>query len=251
MNQFYNYHYTLEANEDTRFYQAAVKRCKDENKPVKKKTTVYQNVRLPENDSVMLSNYMRIALKFEFDHDKHKIDYLKLLRLKINHEMPIYEVPRPINRVRSQFGCWLRHSFYLKGFTKPHLCKVYRRIRWLNEDLNIKYKDWKIKVLQETEPKSWDYLILHKLPTRLRNIEKFLHNHLEVVMENMVCPEPIGYIKLDIPNNEGCKVYSQMYFDQFQSKRFDLKFKDKKYFSQQYDQNKKVGYKLNEREIVE
>lgn len=83
-------------------------------------------------------------------------------------------------------GCVLKYEFYLNPdqissdqvvqenevfdyqecSLKLYKCKVYRRIRWVDEALKTeKYKDWKIKVIQEEEPKTWDIMFLHRLPT--------------------------------------------------------------------------------------
>jgi hypothetical protein len=65
-------------------------------------------------------------------------------------------------------GCILRHRFWFDPEKFPgHECKVYRRVRWTNKEKKEKYKDWKVKILQHNEPKSMDYLVVHKLPTKL------------------------------------------------------------------------------------
>jgi hypothetical protein len=88
-------------------------------------------------------------------------------------------------------------EFYLKdnrvnkdlGVEKT-LCRVYRRIRWADKTHTRKYKDWKIKVIQArisdeekdpmkkshlipVEPNSWDYIVMHKLPCKLSEIEAY------------------------------------------------------------------------------
>lgn len=72
----------------------------------------------------------------------------------------------------TEIGCNLKLKFML---TNKLLCKVYRRVRW--EDpvkRNRKYKDWKVKVLIDARQEVYDYLVVHKLPCKLSQLEKVL-----------------------------------------------------------------------------
>lgn len=122
----------------------------------------------------MLSYFMRLAVKLRMDclgdNKNCGIKSLELMRLKIKlaKEISIVDVPKPeIIKPSSPIGCNLKHKFYIEKLGKGHLCKVYRRIRWADAAQTRKYKDWKIKVLQEEEPCSMDYLVVHKLPCKL------------------------------------------------------------------------------------
>jgi hypothetical protein len=46
-------------------------------------------------------------------------------------------------------------------------CKIYRRVRWLDDTETSKVKDWKIKLIQMEEPKDMDYIVVRKLPCPL------------------------------------------------------------------------------------
>jgi len=45
-------------------------------------------------------------------------------------------------------GCILRKEFPFNPDEFPHhVCKVYRRVRWVDAEKTRKYKDWKVKIL--------------------------------------------------------------------------------------------------------
>lgn len=197
--------------------------------------TYYHDVRLPE-DPVLLRYYMRLAVVLDLDPESCRIARLELLRLKIriNKELTPVAVPEPAPyKEPSQLGCVLRHKFYLKGpgagLPPGHLCKVYRRIRWLDKEKTRKYKDWKVKVLQEEEPRSMDYLVVHKLPCKLSQIEQFLEKTLLVTLEHRCTPHPIRYMQWQVGQSRAA--YSQMYYDQKTSIRFNLYHTGAWYFS--------------------
>lgn len=91
---------------------------------------------------------------------------------------------------KDNIGCNKRLTFMLKKYNN-HECRVYRRVRWEDDKKKRKYKDWKIKVVQLQEPKSWDYLVVYKLPCSLKYIEQFLQEKLKLQYLENVIPNPI------------------------------------------------------------
>ena len=88
----------------------------------------------------------------------------------------------PPQKESTKIGCNNEITFFLDNYklythksesntglteTGTYECRVYRRVRWLDEKKKKKYKDWKIKVIQMKEPKSMDYVVMHKLPCKL------------------------------------------------------------------------------------
>lgn len=136
-------------------------------------------------------------------------------------------------------GCILKYEFYLhpnqistnkiveekeifdyqECNLERYKCRVYRRVRWIDDKKkDRKYKDWKIKVIQEEEPKTWDIMFLHRLPCK-NNFES-VKNHLrdnrnfKVFMNEYCLPRPINYLRLTkhFPGKE-IQVHSQSYYD--------------------------------------
>ena len=112
-------------------------------------------------------------------------------------QVSVLKLMRAISQVKKlkekdRMGCNKRIEFMLKRY-EHHQCRVYRRIRWVDEaDFKKgKYKDWKVKVTQLTEPKSWDYLVVYKLPCSLKYVEEFIQKTMRVDFEKHVFPHPI------------------------------------------------------------
>lgn len=62
--------------------------------------------------------------------------------------------------------------------TNSYSCRVYKRVRYENESRQRRVHDWKIKITQLEEPKSWDYLVVRRLPCEVKKIQKLLKKEL-------------------------------------------------------------------------
>jgi len=167
------------------------------------KETSYLGVRLPE-DIVILYYYMTLALEIKFRDDQpcNDITHLELLRMKLKlsktEELIYVPYPKAV-RPSTGFGCILRKRFWWDEKKFPgHECKVYRRVRWTNSNKTEKYKDWKVKILQHHEPKSMDYLVVHKLPVKLSEIEAYLRKTLSFELEYQCDPAPVKWMTWNI-----------------------------------------------------
>ena len=108
-----------------------------------------------------------------------------------------------------------------------HWCKVYRRIRWWDRTTKLrKYKDWKVKVIRihQDERFSMDYLVVHKLPCTLDEIEAKLQQELVVHHSQHLEPRPICGLTWNLVRFNGKKtvVHSQMRFDAPKFYRFNF-----------------------------
>jgi len=122
----------------------------------------------------MLSFYMRLACKVDIDKDG-KLQVV-LLRMKIYLESirpPIKVNITPSKIVTNKIGCIELKRFYLNNFSR-HLCKIYKRVRFTDNSKTTKVHDYKIKVIQEQEPKSFDYIVLRRLPRSLDQINSYV-----------------------------------------------------------------------------
>ena len=157
----------------------------------------------------MLSYYMRLAVRMKQNKSDCSLKLLELLRLKVKlqnevNPIPVAPVDPYIFKDHTEIGCNRKLAFYLKSnrinkLGEGYLCRVYRRVRWLDSTQKKKYKDWKIKVIQENEPKSMDYLVIHKLPCKLSQLEAYLQaDTLKVELEHKCTPKSIKYIELYI-----------------------------------------------------
>lgn len=114
----------------------------------------------------------------------------------------------------SAIGCNLKREFVLDE-KRQHLCKIYRRVRWVDEGRKQKYKDWKIKVLLPHRVGGalvYDYLVVHKLPCKLSELPARLKAGLQVHLNDQVKPDVISYLAW-VDAVRGVTVYSQTYYD--------------------------------------
>lgn len=106
-------------------------------------------------------------------------------------------------------------------------------MRWYDKKTKLrKYKDWKVKVLRyhedrpfPGEPFCYDYVVVHKLPCTLDEIEKHLKTKgvLTVHHSKYLSPAPIRGITWKFTPRNSKKVVtvnSQMYYDIPNFKRF-------------------------------
>ena len=108
-----------------------------------------------------------------------------------------------------------------------YLCKVYNRKTFNKEDPRRPFYDYKIKVIQMAKPKSWDYVVLRKLPIDLRteqdfkDLEEEIKKNFFVQLNRFVKPSPIEYCTF---TTHGAVIHSQRYHDQHvpQNTRFDV-----------------------------
>ena len=114
-------------------------------------------MRLPEKDKVLLGLYMNAAtvLKCKHKDGKCKIKDLNLLRMKVKLEkLNVGDCPNIGNCKEhpNHSGCIRKLEFKLNNKDEKdkneHLCRVYKRVRYLDDTQKVKVHDWKIKVLQ-------------------------------------------------------------------------------------------------------
>jgi uncharacterized membrane protein len=139
---------------------------------------------------------MKLATVLKLNEEGN-IKEFNLMRMKLELEhinQPIINPAWTGKIVSNKDGCIELLRFYLKGHQR-HLCKIYKRIRD-NEDKTRKVHDYKIKVVQELEPKTFDYIVLRRLPKSLEKIKGYLQTHLHVKFNKRIVPHPILHLQL-------------------------------------------------------
>jgi predicted phosphatase len=134
--------------------------------------------------------------------------------------------------VSNKIGCNELMRFHLKG-NNQLLCKIYKRTRYVDDSKTRKVHDYKIKVVQECEPKSFDYIVLRRLPRSLEKIQPYVNKYLHVKLNKRIVPHPILYIQLQYQD----RIISSQRFYDLEDSRFSMQFGTKYWFSQRSEKN--------------
>jgi hypothetical protein len=132
-------------------------------------------------------------------------------------------------------GCNLKAQFALLNYPN-HICKIYKRIRWLNESCKVKVKDWKVEVTQLNGAESSDYLVVRRLPCPINQIEDLIQHSLGIQFNKRIVPPPILHLFWEV---RCITVYSQSFYD-LNSLRFNTELKSSYYFSQNIETGARV-----------
>lgn len=124
-------------------------------------------------------------------------------------------------------GCNLKLQFLLARYPN-HLCKVYKRYRYQDEEKERIVKDWKIKVVQLDGALSEDYIVVRRLPCTSSDVERILQTTLEVQHNKRIVPNTILHLFWKIFD---IVIYSQKFYD-FNQPRFDHQHVNTYFFSQ-------------------
>lgn len=165
------------------------------------------------------------------DEETGKIDQLKLIRLKVKVH---WAIPSRRNKYAEAalvaidgMGCNLKVQFLLDRYPN-HLCKVYKRYRYQDEEKERIVKDWKIKVIQLDGARSEDYIVVRRLPCTPSDVEDILQTTLEVQHNKRIVPNTILHLFWKIFD---IVIYSQKFYDLNQP-RFDYQHVNTYFFSQ-------------------
>ena len=150
----------------------------------------FTGIRMPKDN---LAYYLKMSTRVTFVHNNSggiTIRALTLIRAKYSLAGINYRDSglKQSNEHVSKMGCVLKREFYIKDAKNPEKvdkdlmfkCRVYRRIRYDTDDQGQhlaegrKVYDWKVKVMQMQEPFSLDYIVVKRLPCKLKYIESHL-----------------------------------------------------------------------------